>query len=103
MTGSAEDTTSRLSPELVRYLARMAMKLAEMSNPAAIQLVLEYAAPYIYQLCGMPVSCAARKQGTAGGNDSADCDWPGCGCDPYAQKVIDAIEESGWKIVKEHP
>lgn len=26
--------------------------------------------------------CAARKQGTAGGNDAADCDYPGCGCDP---------------------
>lgn len=26
--------------------------------------------------------CAAREQGTAGGNDPADCDWPWCGCDP---------------------
>lgn len=25
--------------------------------------------------------CAARRQGTAGGNDPADCDWPHCGCD----------------------
>jgi hypothetical protein len=25
--------------------------------------------------------CAARKQGTAGGNDPADCDYPDCGCD----------------------
>ena len=24
--------------------------------------------------------CAARAQGTAGGNDPADCDWPYCGC-----------------------
>ena len=39
--------------------------------------------------------CGARKQGTAGGNEPADCDWPVCGCDPYATKVIEALQESG--------
>ncbi len=39
--------------------------------------------------------CAARKQGSVGGNMPADCDWPGCGCDPHASKVIAALEESG--------
>jgi hypothetical protein len=39
--------------------------------------------------------CAARRQGTAGGNDPADCDWPVCGCDPHASKVIEAIEDRG--------
>ena len=24
--------------------------------------------------------CAARRQGTGGGNDPADCGWPNCGC-----------------------
>lgn len=24
-----------------------------------------------------------------------DCDWPICGCDPYANKVIEALIESG--------
>jgi hypothetical protein len=24
-----------------------------------------------------------------------DCDWPVCGCDPYADKVIEALQESG--------
>ena len=42
-----------------------------------------------------PWVCGARKQGTAGGNDPADCDWPTCGCDPYATKVIDALVEQG--------
>lgn len=32
-------------------------------------------------------TCAARRQGTAGGNDPADCDWPYCGCD---ESVMDA-------------
>lgn len=36
-------------------------------------------------------ACAARKQGSAGGNDPADCDWPICGCDPHANKVIAAL------------
>jgi hypothetical protein len=40
--------------------------------------------------------CGARKQGTAGGNDPADCDWPVCGCDEYATKVIETLHESGW-------
>lgn len=44
--------------------------------------------------------CAAQKQGTAGGNDPADCNWPFCGCDPYANKVLDVITESGYLIAK---
>lgn len=42
-------------------------------------------------------SCAARRHT---GTDPVDCDWPGCGCDPYASKVISAIEEAGWSFVK---
>jgi hypothetical protein len=37
--------------------------------------------------------CAARRQGSAGGNDPADCNWPMCGCDPYADKVLAALQE----------
>lgn len=39
--------------------------------------------------------CGARKQGTAAGNDPADCNWPVCGCDPYADKIISALQEMG--------
>lgn len=46
--------------------------------------------------------CKARAQGTPGGMDPVDCDWPFCGCDPKADKVIEAIEESGFKIVQTH-
>ena len=45
----------------------------------------------------MTFECGARKQGTAGGNDPADCNWPFCGCDEYATKVIEALHESGWR------
>lgn len=47
--------------------------------------------------------CATKRQGTAIGNDTADCGWPFCGCDPHADKVIAAIEESGFKIVPSEP
>lgn len=48
------------------------------------------------RLRGEPWSCAARNQGTAGGNDAADCDWPTCGCDSHATSVMIALHESGW-------
>lgn len=47
-----------------------------------------------------PWECAARKQGTAGGNEPADCDWPLCQCDPYANKVITALDEAGFELTK---
>lgn len=36
--------------------------------------------------------CAARRQGTAGGNDPADCDWPNCGCDSV--QTTDDVERA---------
>lgn len=44
---------------------------------------------------GAKFECAARKQGTAGGNDPAECDWPMCGCDEHATRVIEALQECG--------
>ena len=42
---------------------------------------------------------AAQPQWACKANRTADppldCDWPTCGCDPYADKVIEALEESG--------
>jgi len=42
-----------------------------------------------------PWNCLARRTGTAGGNEPAECDWPFCGCDPAANRVLEALEESG--------
>jgi hypothetical protein len=39
--------------------------------------------------------CAARKQALP---EPADCNWPFCDCDPYASKVITAIEEAGFPL-----
>jgi hypothetical protein len=30
-----------------------------------------------------------------------DCDWPFCGCDPHATKVIEALQEMGWGATNE--
>lgn len=54
------------------------------------------AAPIIVAIEGLQgFKCAARAQGTAGGNDPAECDWPACGCDERAMQVIESLQESG--------
>lgn len=40
--------------------------------------------------------CGADRSGS-GGNDPQDCGWPTCGCDPYANRVIEVLQESGWQ------
>lgn len=42
--------------------------------------------------------CGADRSGI-GGNMPQDCDWPNCGCDETATKVIDALQEQGWMPV----
>lgn len=45
--------------------------------------------------------CATRQRGIT--LDPQDCDWPVCGCDPLASKVLDTIAESGFVIVPKDP
>lgn len=40
--------------------------------------------------------CAARATSF---DPPQDCDWPVCGCDPAAVKVIEALEEGGMTLV----
>jgi hypothetical protein len=43
-------------------------------------------------------NCAARPNGsfqTPGGGDPQECDWPTCGCDDYANRVVASLEEAG--------
>lgn len=44
--------------------------------------------------------CAARKQGTAGGNDAADCDYPGCGCDPSVDLETEVFMRKNYGVTK---
>jgi hypothetical protein len=45
-------------------------------------------------------SCKARA-GNTGSLDPQDCDWPFCGCDEYASKVLETVEESGYATPRE--
>lgn len=45
-------------------------------------------------------TCAARKQALP---EPADCNWPVCGCDPHADKVIEALEEMGVRMIEHAP
>lgn len=50
-------------------------------------------APIIQKAMDAPKwECAARKNATP---NPVDCNWPHCGCDPHADKVIAALEEEG--------
>lgn len=40
-------------------------------------------------------TCSARR--SVGAELPQDCDWPCCGCDPAADRVIAALEEMGWR------
>ena len=40
-----------------------------------------------------PFECAGRTQALP---EPSGCNWPDCGCDPYATKVIESLVEQGW-------
>jgi hypothetical protein len=49
-------------------------------------------------------TCAARAAGKT--DPPQDCDWPFCGCDPHATKVIEALDECNMlreKVAQEAP
>lgn len=83
-------------------LARELNAVSELKEtPVRVGWVCKQAAAALASLADARLSwqCKART-GNVGVHDPQDCDWPGCGCDPYAEKVIKAIEESGFTIVR---
>lgn len=40
------------------------------------------------------VKCRAR---TTNYGDPIDCEWPFCGCDDRAEKVVQSLQECGWE------
>ncbi len=40
------------------------------------------------------VKCRARSTNYG---DPIDCDWPFCGCDDHAEKVVQSLHECGWE------
>lgn len=57
------------------------------------QAVLEAAKEELKELRASKWECMGRKQALP---EPADCNWPDCGCDPHATKVIEALVEQGW-------
>lgn len=41
-----------------------------------------------------PTICKVRAAGKT--DPPQDCDWPFCGCDEHATKVLDTLQECGW-------
>jgi hypothetical protein len=67
-------------------------------NAPADKAPCEVSAPAEAAVGGaLPWQCKARI--ASGANDPQDCNWPLCGCDPYADKVIGALNVSGLYIV----
>lgn len=48
---------------------------------------------------GEPVKCRGRNSYP----EPQDCDWPFCGCDPHADRVLAALEESGHVVTRAAP
>jgi hypothetical protein len=67
---------------------------------AAWRKIVDAHAAALYASAHPSWVCAAQK-GAAGGNDPQECDWPICECDPYANKVLAALQEQGFELVKE--
>lgn len=67
---------------------------AEMHKVVPISgMVLDFTTPPMSEAEVPPFTCRVRAAGLT--DPPQDCDWPACGCDPYADKVIEALEESG--------
>jgi len=77
--------TESLAPEAMAHMLGIAVSKAE-------HFLKTF---HVSALRPSPWSCAARKQTLP---EPAECNWPVCGCDPYADKVIAALEESGHPI-----
>lgn len=44
--------------------------------------------------------CMGRKQALP---EPGECNWPDCGCDPHATKVIESLVEQGWTAGRSQP
>jgi hypothetical protein len=63
----------------------------EAANEAATALGLDYQGLYVRD--GSEWECMGRKQSLP---EPGECNWPDCGCDIHATKVIETLIEQGW-------
>jgi transcriptional regulator with XRE-family HTH domain len=83
---------------VARYVLKNLLNQAPKSDPiaAAVDAHLD---PLKDELIAMghklaKSSCKVREAGMT--DPPQDCDWPFCGCDEHATKVIDTLQECGW-------
>lgn len=63
------------------------------------QAIKDQIAPFIKRIEALEAMSSAEGQPTAYkclARIRAACNWPDCGCDPYATKVISALVDNGW-------
>ena len=94
----AAETAERTPPPDLEQKARQLALLTIGESGAKLEQViadwLTRQSPAERSGDGQAWKCKARTA-NMGANDPQDCDWPVCGCDPYADKVIEALQESG--------
>lgn len=84
-------------PERVRQLTEALAPFAEFRK--APPEPADFArARQVLPVDGRLFKCSARTIPTHGG-DPMDCDWPHCGCDPSANRVLEQLHEEGASIV----
>jgi hypothetical protein len=96
--------------DLIKRLEIAAIERGLSSDGGFIRDLLEDAAKALARKPRESWQCAARH-GTTDLPAYANCDWPGCGCDPAAAKVIECLQERGelsvvppgWKLVPMEP
>ena len=58
-----------------------------------ISNLFKWAANEIERLSKPAWECMGRRQSLP---EPGECNWPDCGCDAYATKVIESLLEQGW-------
>jgi hypothetical protein len=104
-TGSAEKSSSSSSssplgdaagPEILRALRELSEEIGPQLGRDAAQLIETLTAEndaLRARLAHLEGERAFKCQAQNTADPPQDCDWPFCGCDPYAQKVLDATDQ----------
>ncbi len=94
----------KLEVELQALRDRAANRLRDLERVEHWEKVISTGARAVIDSAAGPqeqsYQCAVRRAGKT--DLPQDCDWPFCGCDPHADKVIEAIQESGRLSPRDH-
>ncbi len=86
-------------PTLDQLAEQAAKRLKEHSEDRLPETIIREALEAATQAQRDPFHCKARWGGDPA--EPQDCDWPHCGCDPAASKVLAALQEEGYLSPKE--